>query len=219
MRTTDGKYHPLMWLKSNKPDELIWSPYGVHSKQSTLAFETRDELVRADDATPRQYYMDQLIPRGIPIDHFMSHRDGSFHLKARNEKPLYSHTLRMLAGLGPRSPVFLQVSILSDVAVDYRIDEPQGPEAVVIMAELGAGIGINLAAAGDQYPIEGFIADNQPSYRRRGPVFSLGQFRIASYLWPHWPDIKLPNRPRGTFITLRFMTQSGHYRHKTFVFN
>lgn len=221
MQTPEGAFRPLMWFRSHKQDEIFWAPYGVSSKECMLRGWFPDEFVARDDANQQRYYFRNYIPINEPVDHFSSHMDGSFFLKGKHRPPIYSHTLRMREKLGADSPVFLEFIMNTEVATKYRSETPpRSAGSIAIRAENGAGIEIHGAIAGLKYDIEGFMKDGLRLPRSTGPIFSIGNFRAGLVTRPIWPEAELiEDRTRGTLITLRFLLESGVYRHKTFLFD
>lgn len=222
LQAPDGTLHPILWFRNPKPDEILWSPYGVRSKSCTLHSLFPDELIGPDDINPRRYHFKNFVEINKPVDHFSSHVDGTFHLKGKHPPPIYSHSLRMRENLGANSPVFLEFIVRTEVAAEYCTkSRSRGPgETIVIMGENGAGVEICGAVAGDSYDIEGFIMAGLNDSWSRGPIFVIGSFKGALATRPVWPNCDLiSNRPRGTLVTLRFLLENGSFRHKVFLFN
>jgi hypothetical protein len=221
MKTTDGAYRPLLWFKSHNANEIFWSPYGVKSKTRCLRWEFQEELLSPETlAEGRRPYFADAMPRNLKVDHFSSHRDGSFHLKALDQSVIYSQSLRGTKPLGPQMPPFLEFKINSDTASEYRVERsPLGQDAVVLSAGIGEGIGAFFSIAGREFPHQEYLSEVIRPEWHRGPSFRIGSFSAMVATYPTRPDAMLSEvRPRGTVVSIRFMLESQVWRVKTFIF-
>jgi hypothetical protein len=222
LQEPNGILHPILWFRCSKPDEILWAPYGMHSKHCTLHSLFPDEDVDRDESSPRKYYFRDFVEVNEPIDHFSSHMDGTFHLKGRHAPPIYSNTLRMRENLGPDSPVFLEFMVNSETASEYSTKSKSRitDQTIIIIGQSGAGVQIIGAVAGSNYDIEEFVMDGLDHSWTCGYTFSIGVFKAALATRLIWPNFDLiENRPKGTLLTLRFFHESGKFRHKVFLFN
>lgn len=221
MKTADGAHRPLLWFKSHNANEIFWSPYGVKSKTRWLRWEFQEELLSLDAlAQGRRHYFANAMPRSLKVDHFSSHRDGSFHLKAHDQSVIYSQSLRGTKPLGPHMPPFLEFKINSDTASEYRVEgSPLHQDAVVLDAGIGEGIGAFFSIAGREFPHHDYLSEVIRPEWQRGPSFRIGSFSAVIATYATRPDATLSeDRPRGTIVSIRFMLESQIWRVKTFIF-
>ena len=219
MRPPDGSHRPFLWLKSHRPNWLLWSPFGVSSKQVTLRGEWPQQFVAIDDTSERQYPLRGYSERDIVIDHFGWHPDGVVLMKAAGETPIYSQKMTHKMPLDAKSPVFLQLNVQTEVAAAYRNESVLPQHAVVIPTQLGSGVGVYIAAAGREYPMSEYLRDTSRPSWKVGPVFTIGNFVVGVSHWSRRPDAQLsPDRTRGTLVGIRFLLESNVFCHKTFLF-
>jgi hypothetical protein len=219
LESEDGRLHPLFWFRAHGSNELIWSPYGLRLRRSILAYEWPEQRVTPEPRTEQfRYYFNAAERRGVLIDHFTSHVDGTFHIKSADQEPAYVHRLRRLEPLDENASVFLEATAKTDVASDYRVDARNLDGTVLLASPPGAGVNLHFAIAGRRFPLEEqFRHSAQPGETRRR--FELGAFAVLVVAYPYWPDVQLAeNRFRGTFLTLRFGLASGNDCLKTFFF-
>jgi hypothetical protein len=216
----DRTFRPVLWFRARTNNQLLWAPFGLTTKQALLRAEWPEQFVAANDESERRYPLRGYAERNIRVDHFNWHQDGVVLLKDANTTPIYHHKMRHLKPLGPESPLFLQIGIQTEVAAQYRsVTEHLESDAVVVRTELGSGIGAHFSVAGANFPMADYLAETSHSAWTIGPVFVLGPFVAGVTYYPTKPNATLSeDRLRGTFLSLRFLLQSGVYRHKTFLF-
>ena len=221
LKTPDGALRPILWFKCHKENEILWSPYSLKSKQCVLHSFSPDELVSENDVSSREYPFRDFIEVSEPIDHFMSHTDGTFHLKGKHAKPLYSHTMRMIKRLNVNSPKFLEFMVATEVATSYRTkSKVNDASPVIINTENSAGVEIYGMIAGRNFDVEGNMNEILNNSWQNSQVFNIGNFKAAIATMSIWPDIELiEDRHKGTLVTLRFYLINKMYHHKTFLFD
>ena len=219
LQAADGTLRKLMWFRSRRNNQLLWCPYGLFTDQPLLRAEWPEEFVDPDNSKPRLYHLRGYADRKIIIDHFNWHQDGVVLMKDSSNKPVYRHKETHLQPLGPGSPLFLQIAFQTETATEYRRIETLPADAVVIPTDVGSGVSAYVAAAGSNFPMNDYLRDtNRPTFRV-GPVFHMGGFVAGLTYRSIQPDRTLiENRLRGTLVSMRFLLQSGVYRHKTFLF-
>jgi hypothetical protein len=219
--TLDGILRPFLWFRSHKKNEIVWAPYGLKSKQPVFRSEWPGEEETAESAAgqKRYYFNDASINHDMPVDHIMSHADGTFHIKGAGRQAIYKHTMKMLKPPSESMGPFLEFIAISEVATLY----PQGtPKGLSISINVRSSDRVELYGvfAGAQFQMKEFLTDDLVSGRSLGPVFKIGQYQAGFAIRPAPPSWQLStNRPRGTFITFRFHMQRGAIRQKMFLFD
>lgn len=98
---------------------MMLGAYSLEGSIATITHEFPEIQHSPGDPPTTNVKWADASPIQIPVDHFTCHADGSFHLKARNGPVLYSHRESSPGPLGPDAPVFLDVTITSDLASRY----------------------------------------------------------------------------------------------------
>lgn len=219
METPDGSHRPLLWFRTRKPNELVWAPYGMMKKRSTLTYEWPEQNVPKNTREEYRYYFAARQMRDLPLDHITSHLDVTFHVKSTHDPPIYVHRMRRTEPLGPSTNIFLECIIVTDVAMDYRPDS-RGvkPGSVVLPVPLGAGLRLHMLFAGRDYPLESALT-HAPQYIQLKREVEVGHFKAVFVAAHHRPDVELAaNRTKGTLISFRFPLTTGGDRLKNFIF-
>jgi hypothetical protein len=154
MRHPNGHFSRLFWIRSHRPNEMMLGAYSLDGSIATITHEFPEIRHSPGDSPTSTVKWEDAAPVELEVDHFTCHADGRFHLKARTGQELYSHHESAPSPLGPRAPVFLDVSITSDLAQRYATirGEPKPPH---VWFEIPSRTVVSLSAlfSGIQFPL------------------------------------------------------------------
>ena len=114
VRTADDQFGRWLWVQNNRPNEMLLGAYGLDGHPATITHEFPERLYTRGDPREIDFRYKEASSVQLRIDHFTCHADRRFHAKARESEVLYSQVERLGQALGPTSPPFLRVLVVSD---------------------------------------------------------------------------------------------------------
>jgi hypothetical protein len=153
LRTPDAKYARLLWMRNNKPNEMLLGFYGLAGGPATITHELPEQII--PPGAPVRFEYKDATKVCIELDHFSCHADGRFHLKRRTgNTPVYSHDERHTEPLGPNTGVFIDLIVFSHTVDTYKTieEEPKSPHVWISTAAGNSTMGRCLFA-GANYAI------------------------------------------------------------------
>lgn len=207
-----------MWWRARKNHQLLWCLYGLDSDQPLFVGEWPEERVHPDDASPRLYPITAYAVRNTFVDHFSWHQDGTVLLKSADDTPVYSHKERLLTPLGSQAPVFLELHVQTAPVSRYRKIDAQRCAATIV-AGPHDGVAMYIAVSGRDYDMSGYLKESAEDKWAGASVLHVGAYAIGllhrSISRSTQP---FPGPDDATLVGLRFLLETGPYRHKTFLF-
>ena len=154
LRQPAGGFSRLFWIQSPRANEMLLGAYSLQGDPATITHEFPELRHSPGESKTGTLKWADAQPLALPVDHFTCHADGRFHLKARVGSTLYSHIEEGAAPLGPKSPVFLDVIITSDIVSKYATaaGAPKYPHVWFQMPVHGV-ISLNAMFSGVEYPL------------------------------------------------------------------
>ena len=114
-RNPSGSDARLFWVRNNRPNEMLLGIYGLDGKPASMKYVFPELEFETDSPPPLDFKYADASEMDIPIDHFTCHSDGRFHVKTHGDEDLYTHKEKRGEALGPDSPPFLDLLVLTDV--------------------------------------------------------------------------------------------------------
>jgi hypothetical protein len=223
LQTLDG-FHRLFWVHNPKPNEMMMGFYGLKKNQISLISEYPQIEIDPGEETHINYKDAMQVSKSF--DHISFHRDGTFHIKTKGKiKPEYSHRLKGSKPLDPNNPIFFDFTILTDTPESYPRENLKTPDAC-IGAPKDEPIQIMGLFSGINYNLPKFatkrIFEKKPTLNSVEAVY-LKCGTLQGLLFPSLVHQKIngrPNqKPKGTFLVIRFLLESKKLLCKTFLFS
>lgn len=221
IRANGGQYARLLWVRNNRPNEMLLGFYGLDGRPARVVREFPERIISPEDTGPYHFKWTDAPAIDIPLDHFSCHADGRFHLKRRRGGVLYSHDERHATPLGPDTDVFLDLIVVSGPIHSYAVIEgdPTPPNAW-IEGPPDATVGLKCLFAGINYPVEDralriLTGRSTPGAAVRLESGTLKGMIVAS-TFP-LPEEAAAAHPGGTTITFRWQRDERLEGYKSFV--
>jgi hypothetical protein len=202
---------------------MLLGGYSLEGKPATITHEFPEIRHSPGDPSTSRVNWADATPVSLPVDHFTCHADGRFHAKARCGPLLYEHIEHAPAPLGPDSPVFLDVLIISDVVSKYAVitSPPKYPHVWFQVPQSGT-VSLNAIFSGARFPLVGeALASISASGRTEGTV-GLRAGTLQGIVWGSprpVPPEAAKGRPPGTIFMFHWRRGARIVGLKGFVLN
>ena len=223
VRTADDQFGRLLWVQNNRPNEMLLGAYGLDGHPATITHEFPERLYTRGDPREIDFRYKEASSVQLRIDHFTCHADGRFHAKARESEVLYSQVERLGQALGPTSPPFLRVLVVSDRLSRYTNirTEPKMPH-VWFRADPESFLAINLVFAGVHYPLEQAALATMASRGRTAAGTVIASGTLKGVVWGNprqMSEQASAARPPGTIVAFSWSRGPERWGFKAFILN
>jgi len=200
--------------------------YGLAGNPAVLRYMFSEYVLATSELAKVEYKYANAIKVDKRIDHITCHSDGRFHVKTRDEEEIYIQRMQRVEPLGPNTPTFLHLMVISDIAARYAaIQRPLKLPYAFIQVGEDEIISLRGEFAGTNYPLEGNVLRTISQVAGGKPVAQPGILlqsgTLKGILWGH-PSRLMPEalaaKPKGTILSLNFPLADGKWLIKTFIF-
>jgi hypothetical protein len=212
-----------MWFQNNKPNEMLLGVYGLLGGQSVLRYMWPEHEIGTGDLGKTFYFnYDEMQEVNYQVDHITCHADGTFHIKTKNHKPIYTQEMKRSEPPGPNTNQFLEIIVYSDFATTYSaLSKPTKTPFGFIEVQKDLCVSLRGIFSGTNYNLENEVLGSYSQLRASfiGGVITSGT--IKSMLLAQPMEISgsaKQNRPKGTIVTVQFPLNKDKWRLKTFLF-
>ncbi len=223
VRTADQEFRRLLWVHNNRPNEMLLGAHGLDGHPATITHEFPERLHTRGELREIKFCYEEASSVQFKIDHFTCHADGRFHAKARKSEVLYSQVEQLGEALGPASPPFLRVLVVSDTLYRYTgiRGEPKTPH-VWFRADPESFLAMNLVFAGVHYPLEQAALATMAGRGRNAAGTVLVSGTLKGVVWGnprHISEEASAARPPGTILAFSWLRGPGRWGIKAFILN
>jgi hypothetical protein len=223
VRTADKQFARLLWAHNNRPNEMLLGAYGLDGHPAIITYEFPERVHTKGEPREIKFRYEEASPVHLKIDHFTCHADGRFHAKAQESDVLYSQVEHFGEALGPASPPFLRVLVVSDRLSRYtRITgEPKKPH-VWFQAHPESILAMNFVFSGVHYPLEQGALATMASRGRDAAGIVLVSGTLKGIVWGNPRQISdeaVIARPPGTLLAFSWPRGARRWGFKAFILN
>jgi len=202
---------------------MLLGAYGLDGHLATITYEFPERIHSRGEPREIKFRYEEASPVRVKIDHFTCHADGTFHAKARDSEVLYSQVEHAGEALGPASPPFLRVLVVSDKLCRYTSipAEPKKPH-VWFRADPEAILAMNLVFSGVNYPLEHAALATMASRGRDAAGTVLVSGTLKGVLWGNPRQMSEDGstaRPPGTVLAFSWLRGPERWGFKAFILN
>jgi len=202
---------------------MLLGAYGLDGRPATITHEFPERVHTRGEPREIKFRYEEASPVDVKIDHFTCHADGTFHAKARDSEVLYSQVEHIGEALGPASPPFLRLLVVSDKLCRYVTisGEPKKPH-VWFQADGEAILPVNLVFSGVKYPLEPATLRTMVSRGRSAGGTVLVSGTLKGVVWGNPRQMSAEGgaaRPPGTMIAFSWSRGPGRWGIKAFILN
>jgi len=223
VRTADKQFARLLWIHNNRPNEMLLGAYGLDGHPAIITYELPERVHTRGEPRELKFRYEEASPVHLKINHFTCHADGRFHAKAQESEVLYSQVEHLGEALGPASPPFLRVLVVSDRLSRYTsiTREPKKPH-VWFQAYPESILAMDLVFSGVRYPLEQGALDAMSSRGRDAAGTVLVSGTLKGVLWGNPRQMSEEGaaaRPPGTLLAFLWPRGAGRGVVKAIILN
>ena len=219
LRTALNEYRRLFWVHNNKPNEMLLGLYGTSIETPILRYMWKEQELDTSELSKVDFLYEDAIEVNKSVDPIICHADGRIYVRTKKGEDLYAQTMQHIEPSGPDTKVFLELTLVSDVARHYSSIDNTVKSPDVWFALSGEEYYINLRGmfAGANFDVK-MIMPMFAGHHSSKVLMSGALKGVLMGLSKKLEEEAMETRPRGTLLSFKFPVTEGRWHIKTFLF-